>query len=204
MNQLLAEQVTRGVSPLLEDNPDYLNEIVRKFFEIFKETPESEKKNVARTPLFPPESKLCSKNTRPLNYIFFTGQLEALNAIAPYLSREDWLERGPYDSTFVHCAIAGLEKLATRKGNVVGCIELILKKFPVLRMEKNEFGTSPEKYLKNTVMPKLQRNLNNLDSEGPWRPQIYSVHDCKDGTYLESGSDYRTALEEGKEDGQAS
>lgn len=204
---LLESQRERGVHPLAEDNPDIFAKVTKSFLEIFNRAPAEEKQRLATSPLFPEmprfQGDISREHTRPLNYIMFTANKVALEAIKPYLKREDWLREGPYDSTFVHCVISGMEKNATRGGgDPVGCVKELLKIDHHLARQANRFGATPQKYLK-TVIPKLKGNLEYIKDRGGGgyggMNKYTSPTDCKGGFYNESESDYEILLSEADE-----
>lgn len=190
-NALIARIQERGVSPLEEDNPDIFRGIVRDFVKVFDNTPESERRGLISTPLFP--SKSNPDWMLPLNYIMFTGDNEALNKIKPYLQRSDWLARGPYDSTFVLCIISGMEKNCNSRGNPVACLKELLAIEPLLKGIPNMFGTTPEAYL-SIVSPKIDGNLESVRSYGGGgfggMGKMSTINDIKGGRYNESEGDY--------------
>ncbi len=173
------------------------------FIRFFQNAPENQKRELLKKSLFPKGSKHSSTphHTRPLNYLIFTGHIKALEAIETYLKDEDWLCRGPYESTFVHCLIAGMEKTVTKRGDPLACLHLLLKKFPSLAWKVNEMGTKPKTYLE-VVLPKLRRNLVHVEKTGrekKWEFGTWiSVRDCKEKPYWESYDEIKDTIEAGE------
>lgn len=196
--KLLAKQEARGVLPMHEDNPEILYGVVEDFLRIFEHAPEEKKQQLAISPLFAEESKFSKDSqlvyARPLNYILFTGHFRALEIIAPYLNEEDFLRLGPYESTFIHCLIAGLEKSVSKNGDPVACVKWLLEKFPQLKTKPNGLTATPEEYLYHVIY-KIQGKIISLKREGPIDMLGSYRHierrDCKGEVYTETLGDWQ-------------
>lgn len=199
LQKLREEQRKRGVAPVDEVNPNILMEVSERFLEIFKAAPAHLKKQIANEPLFPSDANVKLDHVRPINYIIFTANVEALELIADYLSDEEWLKRGPYESTLMHCLIAGIEKLATEKGDPLKCAEFLWKKFPSLTRKKNQYKTAPFRYAKQ-VAGTLIYNSRKIGNDGA---STYGggslrigVTDSVGGSYVEYQRSYDVVLKQ--------
>lgn len=178
--ELLQKQLTRGVHPSQEGNPDIFWNTADSFYQIFLKTPEDLRQDLLKKPLLPE-----AEHTQALYYFIFTGHINALEAISPYLGEEDWLCRGPFKATLMHCLISGLERNVTKNGKPVECMELLLKKFPKMKDISDEFGNSPKKYLEH-VLPKLNRNLDRIESAPGNMTGHATIKDSIGGRYYET------------------
>lgn len=190
-NSLLQKIKNRGVSPLVEDNPNVMRDIVTSFINIFEQTPDNKKKWLLSQPLYTQDEN--PSWTLPLNYIMFTGDFNSLTIVEPFLQRENWLAKGPYNSTFIHCILSGIEKNCSRRGDPFKCVQKLLSIAPSLRTTTNQFGTMPYQYLIQ-VERKLHHNLKHsqMYDGGKYAGlgKISSVGDFSGGFYNESDSDY--------------
>lgn len=168
--ELLIKEQEKGLHPLSAP-PSMLRGIKTKFMEIFDKASEEGKKKLARAPLFPPTKKfidskmgLSIDSAKPLNYIIFCGDYQALEKIAPYLEEGDYCEKGPYDSTLIHCLISGYQKnvIDTSQNNSdpLQCAKFLLNKRPELRNIPNSLGTRPLAFAQEIL--KLGRGTQSL------------------------------------------
>ena len=178
----------RGVNPVAEDNPNVFRQIVNDFVALFDKVPESEKKRVVHMPLYP--ASFRPEMTLPLNYIVFTSNMNALEKIEPYLDSSDWLAKGPYGSTFVHCLLDGMLKCCSLEPEEF--LKIILKKFPLLKSQCNELGKTPKTFLSD-VVKKLEYNLTHFPSEGGYGRESVMI-DVKGDSYSESRMIYDLLL----------
>ncbi len=154
----------------LSDPPEHLIEVKNKFMEIFDKAPEEKRRQLVKEPLFPLSTKfkkLSRDSAKPLNYIMFCGDFEALKKIAPYLNPEDYLALGPYDSTFMHCLISGFQKRVIKLNFDPGsleCAKFLLEKAPELAVKKNNLGTTPLSFAKEVLKTCIKGpcNLNDV------------------------------------------
>lgn len=186
---LLRSQQERNVHPLQEDNPEVINNVISTFMEIFQQAPEERRKILATAPLFPKEMKFKNRfesitTTRPLYYIMATANKKALKIISPYLEDKDWLERGAYNSTFMHMIVGGLEHNFSYSGKPYECAQKLLEKFPKLKSETNMYHTTPLQYLE-LVIDKLRNNIAYAShAKSPL------VKDIKEESYTETPDQY--------------
>lgn len=196
------QQQRRSKTHPLDDSIENINKIANAFMNLFRKAPDSMKKNLATSPLFPEdvefhtaETKDSTRdNTRPLNYIMFLANENLLKEISPYLGRADWERRGPYNSTFMHCLIAGIEKLSSKyNGKPTACAKILLQNYPASKTELNTFNITPAYYL-DRVEETLHHNLQHIKEYGGGG--YGGANKCislKDGT-LEAESHYESAL----------
>lgn len=188
--ELLKEQGESGVHPLYADI-DTIWKVKDRFMKIFDMAPEKEKERLVNEPLFPSSKKFSNEgitepyyvqyvekisdekalaSSNPLSYITFCGDFEALKKIDLYLKSDAYSEKGPYESTPMHCLISGFEKLVTSIDSYDGplrCAEFFLKKEPNLASIQNKFGNKPITYAKK-VLDILNSHLNH-DWSGGYR-----------------------------------
>lgn len=202
---LLKAQNARGVHPLDEDNPDVINATVSSFIKIFQSAPENKKRILLDSSLLPKgkfDGIKTLGSTKPLFYIMFTSRTDALVVIEPYLINQDWLEKGPYRCTMIHCIIAGMEKLFSKQGNPFSVVEKLLKKFPHLKTEPNQFGTTPHSYILDTALPLLKDNLRFTSSHGGggWAGlgMMNTFTDTNGGSYNQTSGECEEAISEAK------
>jgi len=166
----LKMQAERGTHPGNEENPRHIQLVVKSFLDIFKYAPQDKKKYLATNPLVPNGTKFKSGSVQwatPLNYICSTANIEALDAIIPYLSPEDWNQPSPKNSTLIHCIIAGMDKLHSKMtGNPIKCLKRVLSINPTLRTKSNAQGITPQEYLSKHVIPNLKRNRQKYFGKG--------------------------------------
>ncbi len=182
------------------DHKPHLEEL-----EIFERAPEHKKEKLSKAPLFPDDMTFASPasldSTRPLNYIMFAYRIDALKEISPYLTRDDWIRLGPYESTFMHCIIAGMEKAIkyTYKNKPVECTKYLLEQYPDFATKTNEFNATPLEYLK-FVLGKLKRNLQHTRTYGGGGfgglNKTVTTKTCLGERYNESESDYESLIKD--------
>lgn len=205
-DQLIETIIKRGVHPVKEDNPDELCRITNQFLRIFEKAPEESKQKLATCSLFPANFQFKDKfaessdSTRPLNYVMFCAHYRGLKTLMPYLNDEDLLRRGPYQSTFLHALIAGLEKESAAYGEPEECMAELLTRFPDLKSTKNMFGASPLDYLQTKVKPDLIENLEFIKKKGRpdrWGSSIsICTQDLKGGSYFSYDTTYQALIEQ--------
>ena len=117
-----------------------------------KQAPEKYRKWFAKEPLLPESWKFYSRNeTRetacPLHSIFFLGDSDSLEELMPYLTKSDLEGKGPFDSSFLHMIISGIEYGAPQV-SATKCAKILLSEAPILRDRTNSYNTTPLKYAK--------------------------------------------------------
>jgi len=189
----------------LNDTIEGINKVTQSFIKLFEKAPDHMKPTLATSPLFPEDVKFPGNSpgqrnsTCPLNYVMFAANEKALKMLCPYLKQEDWKKLGPFDSTFMHCIIAGIEKGSVQAGgNPIGCAKTLIEKFPSSKDKPNQFDQRPICYLQ-VVKEKLRENANFIETHGGggWGG-LGKMVTMSDGTN-ETSSGYLAALEVAKD-----
>lgn len=158
---------------------------IEPFIQIFDKAPEEAKRVIARTPIFPHTSCFehsLEKPITPLRYIICLGHLEALEKIAPYLDKKDYLEefyfRGRKRSFLVYliyrlCNLGGWSS----ECKTVDCAKFLLKQAPELVLPTE--GETPYRYLQENygLAPKLSPNSKEIMEEGDKLVQLLAEYE---------------------------
>jgi hypothetical protein len=172
--------------PFNQSNPKQVEEISKRWLEVFNEAPTLEvKKQIATDLLFPKSSYFC-----PVAYIIVAANLDALEAIIPHLPEsDDWsLSRHSDYKTLLDVLITGLKKMSTLNGDPVQCAEILLEKCP------SSDSFNPIKSI-NGVINNLETRLKSLQDRGLNSATYFD----RKGEWNESIEDYEKIICQAKE-----
>lgn len=179
----LQKQQLRGTHPF-NATAAQIQVVFQCFVHIFEKASEIQRKAIANASLFTKnsreDSELTADSARPLTYIFLKGDIRALKLIDPYLTPNDYLQKGPHGYTYMHLLLRGMEpnykgQISSGKKSAVECAEFLLKKAPSLASETTLYQTSPLQFCETV--------RKNLDVE------------TRRGSYVEKEKGYIQAVD---------
>ena len=199
LNDLVNALQKREVMPFEEDNPFILISYAHQFLEMFKEAPEEARNSIANGAISgwvrPVTLKSEWWHLHGMTIILLAGNFDALKTITPYLEEKDWLALGPENENYLHCVVAGLEKMGSFGGKTVECVHWIVARYPQLKGMETKGGKTPKQYLEEKVIPYLVRCLAGAKVCA----DVLSFSDCKGHGYGIRSSQYEAALRQAKE-----
>lgn len=152
---LRQKQKEIGLHPMKKSHEEN-RELLDRFMSIFRIAPEEDKKWLVREPLFPKGMNFSRpfetrETTRPLHFVFFLGDSDLLKELMPYLSKADFEMEGPYNSSFLHMLISGIEHGAPQV-SAVECAEIFLSEASNLRYKPNCLSKTPKDYAEHLLI----------------------------------------------------